>query len=458
MLGLTLETIENVTGGKYFGNESLKTVSAASSVEIDSRKCTLGSLFIAIKGERTDGHEYVNAAYENGAVCVIAEKELNTDKPYILVENSVTALQKLAAYYRKLLGVKVVGITGSVGKTTCKEVVASVLSQKYNVLKTKGNFNNEIGLPLTLLSMTEKTEAAVIEMGMSDFGEMSLLSSIARPDLCVITNIGHSHMENLGSQEGILKAKSEIFDYMTDNAAAFLNGDDELLRTIQRPNIHYFGERNSFPYGENDIHLKELLLKGFEGSEGIVDAFGKEMHYETSIPGRHILYAVTAAIGIGLYMGLSESQILNGIKSASTIDGRVNIIQKGGIKIIDDCYNAAPSSMKAGICLLTDEGAENTVAILGDMGELGENAAALHRDVGEFADEHKVEIIICIGELAKNIFEGCSGTDGRTYYFETKAAFMEKAAEIIPQKCNILIKASHFMNFSEIVEFLQTKV
>lgn len=455
--GITPQIIAQVTQGKYVGGEKDKTA-LVSSVETDSRKCTQGCLFVAIKGERTDGHDYVNAAFEKGAVCALAEKELPEGCTYVLVDNTVRALQRLAAYYRQSLGVKIVGITGSVGKTTCKEVVFSVLSQKYNVLKTLGNFNNEIGLPLTLLRMSEETEIGVIEMGMSDYGEMSLLSSIAKPDACIITNIGHSHMENLGSQEGILKAKSEIFDYMSPDAPAFLNGDDKLLRTVRRPNIHYFAVDSSKAYGEGDVFSQSMELKGFEGSSGELVAYGKKLSYEISIPGKHVIYAVLAAVGVGLYMGLTEQEVCRGLKAASTIDGRVNVICCGDLKIIDDCYNAAPDSMKAGLVLLTSATQKNTAAILGDMGELGADAPRLHREVGEFAAECGVETVVCIGALAKNIYQGCKDRGGRPLYFATKEEFISKAQNIIPSESTVLVKASHFMNFSQIVEFFKSKM
>lgn len=445
MIKLTLEEAAKAAGGKYIGPKE-RLCEAVSSVITDSRQASEGCLFAAIKGERADGHDYAASVYEKGALCCLAERELDTDKPYILVENTVAALQKIAAFYRRSLGVKVVGITGSVGKTTCKEITASVLEQKYNVLKTKGNFNNEIGLPLTLLSMTAETQVAVIEMGMSDFGEMRLLSSIAKPDLCVITNIGHSHMENLGSQQGILRAKCEIFEYMADDAPSFLNGDDPLLNTVERKNIRRFG------FGEScGIRAEEVSDKGLEGSRGVIDAFGSKIPFELAIPGRHVLYSVLAAAGVGLELGLSFDEISRGINSAATIGGRVNIIQKGKTKIIDDCYNAAPASMKAGIDLLVS-GKGETVAILGDMGELGENAPELHTEVGAYAAEKGVGLVIAVGELSENICSGCVNSGGRAIYFENKETLLEHMGEFIPQKSTILIKASHFMDFKKIVD------
>lgn len=432
-------------GGEYIGPEGALD-SGILSVVTDSRQVAAGNLFAAIKGERTDGHRYVGSAGEKGAVCCICEERVDAAVPQIITTSTVAALQQLAAWYRRWLNVMVVGITGSVGKTTCKEVVASVLGTKYNVHKTQGNYNNEIGLPLTLLSMTEETQVAVVEMGMSAFGEMELLSSIARPDMCVITNIGHSHMEILGSQEGIFRAKCEIFEHMEPAAPAFLNGDDSFLKTVNRENLRFFGFE-----AENDICVTELRDNGLEGSEGIINAFGEEYDFVIGIPGRHVLYPVTAAIGIGLELGLNKEEILRGIRSADTISGRVNLIKKGGLTIIDDCYNAAPASMEAGLELLSRAGGE-TLAILGDMGELGDTAPELHARVGAFAAKKGIGLLAAVGELSEHMYRACMEAGGRALYFEDKAALIRELPRILPENGTVLVKASHFMGFAEIVE------
>lgn len=440
----TLRQAVKAVGGKYIGSKEALD-GGISSVVIDSRQAGDGALFVAIKGENTDGHNYIESAKAKGAVCCIAEKKTDSSCPCILVEDSVKALQALARWYRRSLKAKVVGITGSVGKTTCKEIVASVLGVKYNVLKTQGNFNNEIGLPLTILSMTEETEIAVIEMGMSVFGEMSLLSGIAKPDMCVITNIGHSHMENLGSQEGIFRAKCEIFESMAVTAPAFLNGDDKFLRRIRRKNAVFFG------FGEeNDIRAENAVDKGAEGTSCDANAFGRAFGLSVPIPGRHVLYAALAAAGVGLSFGLTYEEILRGIENASTVDGRVNIIRRGETAIIDDCYNAAPASMKAGLDLLSSFSGER-VAVLGDMGELGPAAAELHREVGAYAAEKNIGLLAAAGELSKNICAAFAEKGGKALWFETKAELMEKLYKIVPKKGAVLVKASHFMGFDEVV-------
>ncbi len=444
----TLAQAAEAVGGRYVGPEEVLN-KEIFSVTTDSRKAGEGSIFAAIKGERTDGHKYAAATAEQGCVCCICERPIDGAIPYILVESTVAALQRLAAWYRQSTGVKVIGITGSVGKTTCKEVVSSVLGVKYRVHKTSGNFNNEIGLPLTLLDMPRETEVAVIEMGMSDFGEMRLLSSIARPDMCVMTNIGHSHIGILGSQEGIFKAKSEIFEYMLPDAPAFLNGDDPFLKTVERPNRRFFG------FGtDNDIAVSHVEDLGLKGTRCVISAFGQRLDSRVSIPGVHVLYAVAAGVGIGFEMGLTKDEVLRGIASADTISGRVNLIERDGLTIIDDCYNAAPSSMKAGLDLLSTAKGD-TLAILGDMGELGGEAERLHREVGEYAAGKSIGLVAAVGQLSRALYEGCDAAGGRCEYFENKEALKRELPRILPKNGAVLVKASHFMEFHEIVTLCQ---
>ena len=238
MKNMTLERITEVCGGVYYGSEADKKKEIAGAV-IDSRQVESGYLFIAVKGEKVDGHQFIPQVFEKGALAVLSEQELSEPAgPYIRVESTLGAMKKLAAYYRRSLDIKVVGITGSVGKTTTKEMLASVLSTHFNTLKTLGNFNNELGMPLTLLRLREEHEAAIVEMGISDFGEMTRLTRIAKPDTCVITNIGLCHLEFLKSRDGILKAKTEIFDFLKEDGHVILNGDDDKLVTVTLSLIH----------------------------------------------------------------------------------------------------------------------------------------------------------------------------------------------------------------------------
>ena len=448
-IDFTIREILSAANGTFTGDCALLDECITTTVT-DSRKAVAGSLFIAIKGEKVDGYDFIPAAIDNGALCVI------TDRPYegypcVVVNDSVEAFQDIARAYRKKLNITIIGITGSVGKTTTKEIVASVLEQKYNVVKTEGNFNNGIGLPLTIMSIKRDTEIAVVEMGMNHFGEMRLLSSIAIPTMCIMTNIGISHIENLGSRENILKAKSEIFEYMSRTARCILNGDDDLLCTLDVPNRCDYG----FNEG-NDIYIESFKEHGFDGTDFVADVFGEKYNCHINVPGRHVLFAAMAAMAAGSWLGLTHSQIEEGIAKARTISGRTNVIKTDKYTLIDDCYNAAPQSMKSGIDLLTkSDGYPRNVAIFGDMGELGPDEKYLHKNVGEYAAISKVDLLITIGNLSKETFEGAVSRGGNAIWFETKAEFLSKKDEILRDGDAILIKASNFMKFSEIVEALK---
>lgn len=445
----TIREIMAAANGSFTGDCSLLDERITTTV-IDSRKAVAGSLFIAIKGENTDGYNYVPAAVENGALCVVTDRAYD-GYPCIVVNDSVSALQDIARAYRKKHNITVIGITGSVGKTTTKELVASVLEQKYNVVKTEGNFNNGLGLPLTVMSIRPDTEIAVVEMGMNHLGEMRLLSSIAHPTMCIMTNIGVSHIENLGSRENILKAKSEIFEYMSTTARCILNGDDDMLATLERPNRCDFGFDS-----DNDIYIESFYEHGFDGTDFEVTMFGERYDCHINVPGRHMLFAAMAAMAAGSWLGLTHQQIVDGIASAKSISGRVNIIKTPRYTLIDDCYNAAPQSMISGIDLLVKSDAHpRSVAIFGDMGELGAEEDYLHRSVGEYAAKSKVDLLIAIGTLSRNIYSGAVDAGGNALWFETKEDFLKKADEILKAGDAILVKASHFMNFSKIVEVLK---
>ncbi len=448
-IDFTIREILAATNGSFTGDCTLLDECITSTV-IDSRKAVAGSLFIAIKGEKVDGYDYIPAAVDNGALCIITNRAYE-GYPCVVVNDSVEAFQCIAREYRKKLNITVIGITGSVGKTTTKEIVSSVLEQKYKVVKTEGNLNNGLGLPLTIMSIRPDTEVAVVEMGMNHFGEMHRLSSIAVPTMCILTNIGVSHIENLGSRENILKAKSEIFDYMSRTARSILNGDDDLLTTLDIPNRCDYGFDS-----KNDIFIESFLEHGFDGTDFVANVFGERYDCHISVPGRHVLFAAMAAMAAGSWLGLTHSQIEDGIANAKTISGRTNIIKAEKYTLIDDCYNAAPPSMKSGIDLLSkSDGYPRNVAIFGDMGELGPDERYLHRTVGEYAAKSKIDLLIAIGTLSKETFDAAVEKGGCAMWFETKEEFLAKKDEILQEGDAILIKASNFMKFSEIVEALK---
>lgn len=461
MKHMSLEQIACACGGTYYGDESKKRLEV-SGVAIDSRKIEKDFLFVPIKGERVDGHTFIPQVMENGALCTLSEQELpDTDYPYILVKSTVQALQDIAGYYRRSLDIKVVGITGSVGKTSTKEMIASVLEQKYSVLKTAGNFNNEIGLPLTIFNIREEHEVAILEMGIDGFEQMHCLAKIARPDICVITNIGYCHLEALGDRDGVLKAKTEMFDYMNENPVIILNGDDDKLITVKEVNGQkpvFFGLSKENDYYASDI--KSLGLNGTKCTLHLPD--GETLTAEIHIPGNHMVYNALAGAAAGYALGLTRTEIKSGIANLIPVAGRNNLIKTNCLTVIDDCYNTNPVSMKASIDVLTNA-LGRSVAVIGDMKELGENENTLHFETGMYAAEKGVNIICCIGPLAKYMTEGArEAKESRDFseeqivlYFETKEHFLEQIDKLINRGDTVLVKASNSMKFNEIVEKLQ---
>ncbi len=452
MKSMSLKEIAISVGGDYYGDDASLT-KCVTGVTIDSRKIEEGHLFVPIKGARVDGHDFIPAVMEKGALCTFSEHVLeNADYPYILVKSCKQALKDLAEHYRKALDIKVVGITGSVGKTSTKEMIASVLSQKYNVLKTEGNFNNEIGLPLTIFNIRDEHEVAVLEMGISDFGEMHRLTKMARPDVCVITNIGLCHLENLGDREGVLKAKTEMFDYMQQNAKIILNGDDDKLITVKEVKgvvPEFFGISGDLDASADNI--QSLSLKGTSCKIYLGD---KSFSTIIPIPGHHMVYNALAGALVGQELGLTPDEIKAGIEALVPVSGRNNLIETDSLMIIDDCYNANPISTKASIDVLSL--ADNhKVAILGDMFELGENEKELHFGVGEHAAKNNIDLVVCIGALSANTARGAKSKGANVLHFETKADFLAEAQNVLKKGDAVLVKASNRMAFREIVENLQ---
>ena len=460
MKNLTLRNITRACQGTYHGNESLLDREVAG-VTIDSRKVEKDFLFVAINGERFNAHQFIPDTIEKGALCVVSHEDLgDTDYPYILVEATGQALLDIAKLYRDSFDVKVVGITGSVGKTSTKEMIASVLGTKFRVHKTQGNFNNGIGLPLTIFQIEKEHQAAVLEMGISDFGEMTRLAKIAKPDTCVITNIGTCHLENLGDRDGVLKAKTEIFKYVKKNIV--LNGDDDKLSTVKEYNgiqPVFFGN------GENaSVTCENVESRGLKGMSCDICLKGKmaengefqKFHVEIPMPGRHMVSNALAAAAIGRLYGLNAEQIKNGIESLEPVSGRFNMIETDKFMIVDDCYNANPMSMKASLDVLQD-GLGRRVAILGDMGELGTDEVALHEGVGVHAGHCKIDACICVGPLAAHIAKKASETNPDLTVIQENnlESLLKNLSTYVKQGDTILVKASHFMKFENVVKALQ---
>ena len=447
MKEFTLGEIAKACGGKFIGDRS-RLLETISSVVIDSRKVVEGSLFVAIKGERTDGHLYIEKAYDSGAVCVVSEQVVDYDEPYILVDSSEQAIKDIAETYRGLFpNIEVVGITGSVGKTSTKEMISAVLAKKYVVHKTQGNFNNELGVPLTLLSMPEDTEVAVVEMGINHFGEMTRLSKMVRPTVCVLTNIGCCHLENLIDRDGVLKAKTEMFKYKADDAEIIVNGDDDKLATIE--NYTYrFGLNAS-----NDFYAEDLENDG-DNSISFTLCRGGE-RYAAMVPalGNHMVVNALGAAAVGTALNMEMSEIIEGFKDYQAVGGRARLIETEIVRIIDDCYNANPNSVKAALDTLKTMKAKRRVAVLGDMKELGENELALHCEVGEYAAKSGIDVLITVGELAKSLYDGAEGIEKHSY--DTVTAALDEIEDILHKDDVVLVKASHSMHFEEIVKYLE---
>ena len=457
MKNLTVEDILKVTKGKLIiGNEKLE----CENFSRDTRNIQKGDTYIAIKGEKFDGNIFWKDAFKNGADCVIVQdiefsnedlKDLD-NKTIIKVEDTMQALYKIASYKREINNIPVVAITGSVGKTSTKDMVASVVSQKYKTLKTIGNNNNNIGLPFTILRLKDE-EIMILEMGMNHFGEIHLLSNIAKPNICVITNIGTSHIGNLGSKENILKAKLEILDG-AENPTIIINNDDELLHKWYLENKD---SRKIITYGienKSDIMAKDMILEQ-EKSTYKCKIDGKEMDVEVPIAGRHFVLNSLCATTVGIALNIDINKIINGIKNVELTKKRMDIKEINGIKVINDAYNASPEAMKASLNYLSSFKNNRKIAVLGDMFELGEYAEKLHRLVGEEVYKNNIDILVCAGKNAKLIANEALKNGMKKeniYYFEDKDKILEVLKNETKTGDVVLFKASNGMRFYELAD------
>lgn len=457
---MTLENIAKACGGTYVGDDAQRGSEITGAV-IDSRQVEPGYLYIPIRGERVDGHRFIPDVFEKGALAVLSEEPLeNPAGPYIQVASSEQALKDIAEFYRSTLSIKIIGITGSVGKTSTKEMISAVLSQKYNVLKTEGNFNNEIGLPLTILRIRREHEVAVVEMGISEFGEMHRIAKVAKPDICVMTNIGQCHLENLIDRDGVLRAKSEIFDFLKTDGHIVLNGNDDKLITVQevkgvKPVFYYVeddtAKKADLPY---EITADAIENKGLRGLNANLHFPEEVCQIHEPIPGVHNVYNACAAACVGRIMGLTNEEICQGIAHAKTIAGRTNLITLGEVLVIDDCYNANPVSMKASLDVLAQADGRK-IAVLGDMGELGENEREMHYDVGKYAANTGVDILFCCGTLSEELAKGAQRGHTKVMYFADREKLTQTLINFVEAGDTVLVKASHFMEFPKIVKALE---
>ncbi|MDR1689462.1 MAG: UDP-N-acetylmuramoyl-tripeptide--D-alanyl-D-alanine ligase [Clostridiales bacterium] len=460
MIPLSVGKIAVAVGGRMKYTRKFNKVTAAF-VETDSRVYLNGALFIALKGPVYDGHDFIDEAFSKGAVCVISEHESDlekyADKPVICVKSTYTALKDLARDYISGFNIPIVAVTGSVGKTTTRDLIASVLSIKYKTFKTEKNFNNEIGLPLSVLKLDRDHEAAVFEMGMSNFGEIHNLAEIVRPDISVITNIGDSHMENFKSRDEILKAKTEILDYHKPNGRIILNGDDELLKTLagKYNNIKFYG------LGEgNYFYADQIREDGLWGISCSVHYSGSKFFVKIPLPGRHMVQNTLAAVAVGEALNIEASAIKNGIENFRPPKQRMDIINtQSGITVINDTYNASPASMLAAIDVLATVKTRK-ICVLGDMLELGKKSPEYHYLIGKHAAASGVDIIICVGEIASSIYKGAVPhlkAGQRAVFFETQDEVLKELVSFLNDGDTVLVKASRAMKLENIVEYLKQR-
>lgn len=454
MQAMTVSEIASVVGGIWWNPR--EKAPAVTAVCTDSRKLTPGCLFIPWRGEKFDGHDFIDAALDAGAagcLCAKLPVSLREDKFYIKVDDTRLALKALAAHYRERFSIPVIQITGSVGKTTTKEMIAAVLGAKYRVLKTPENFNNDIGTPLTLLQLEPEHQAAVIETGMNHFGEIRYLGEMVKPDIAVISNIGDAHIEFLGSREGILKAKCEIFENLKEGGTAVLNGDDALLNTLDLP-FHTVRCGQSEHCG---VHISDLTDHGVEGITCAVSTERDTYQLSIPAPGEHMAYSASMAVAIGEQLGLSHEEIVRGVGQYEPAGSRMRIVRLPENRLIlDDCYNANPQSVTAALEILAKTECDRKIAVLGDMGELGDLTAQAHYNMGALAAMLGIDFVAAIGAKAAKTADGAAQSGGDSLHFSTKEEAIHELAQQLGPNTAMLVKASHAMHFGWIVEQLQS--
>ena len=453
---ITVAEIVAAVGGELLGSFDPNAV--ITEVDTDSRKMHQNSLFVPLCGENFDGHVYLHQALCSGALGCLTKYpvgERRTDRFYIQVADTTTALGDLARYYRSKFDIQVIGITGSVGKTTTKDMVAAVLSQKYRVLKTQGNYNNNIGVPKTLFGLDSSHQVAVVEMGMNHKGEIDYLTRIAQPDVAVITNVGDAHIENLGSRENTLRAKAEIFNGLKPGGMAVLNGDDLLLAKLDQVLIHpitWYGESQRCAFRCLDIHETGHDCMALEA----VTPLGG---LKTTIHclGKHLLYPALSAAAVGAAFGLSLEELCRGIESFVPTKMRMDVVRcKDGITILNDTYNANPQSMRAAVDVLANYSGAYRIAVLGDMLELGDLGPVLHESVGQFVGSSGIDCLITVGELGEYIAQGAQSAGlGEVYARPNREEAKVVLEQVLQPGAVVLCKASRGMKFEELVEFVK---
>lgn len=443
MKTMTLKKAAESCGGKLIGctNDEL----GISRAMIDSRAIEPGDLFVAYRGEKTDGHRYIQSALEKGAVCALAEYVPDGVRgPVLVVRDVQEALEKICAAYRETLHIPVIGITGSVGKTTAKEMIASVLSQRFQTLKTDGNHNNQIGVPMTVSRIEKNHEAAVVEMGISGFGEMTELASVARPTIAVFTVIGRAHLEFLHDLEGVFRAKTEMLAFLPEDGVVICNGDDELLKKLSCPQrVLHFGT------GDNcEVRADQIKLLSEGRTKCRIQYEDREIQADVPAFGRQMVYAALEGAAVGFALGLTNEEIEAGIASYATVGRRNAVTDTGFVTLVDDCYNANPESMRCAIDSMASFTGRK-VCLLADMLEMGPDSPELHLDLGRYAAEKGIDLVAACGPLGQNIAKG-AGVHGR--WFASREAMIEALPALLRQGDRVLVKASLGMHMEHVAD------
>jgi UDP-N-acetylmuramoyl-tripeptide--D-alanyl-D-alanine ligase len=446
----TVAEIMAVTGGRLLqGSQAVPVTGFA----YDSRKVKPGDCFVAMPGERVDGHDYAARAAELGAACVLVGRPVAArGTALVQVADPLLALGQLGRYQRERYPIPVVGVTGSVGKTTTKELISAVLARRLNVFRSAGNFNSEVGLPITLMDLDETAEVAVLEMGMRALGEIAYLVSIARPSIGVVTNVGITHLELLGTQENIARAKAELPLGLPADGAAVLNADDPFVAAmaVQAPCKVWFYGFGAQGKGERWVTARDVRREGETGQRFTLVTPQGEVEAVLPAPGRHNVLNAMAAAAVGLEVGMTLSEIAEGTASYVPSGSRMRILNAGGVRILDDTYNAAPSSMIAALGVLRElAGDGRKAAVLGDMYELGAAAEEGHRQVGQAA-RTSADLVFAVGDMARWIAQEAGGR-----YYPDKAPAIEQLLQQVKPGDTVLVKGSRGMAMEEIVQALE---
>lgn len=442
---MTVREIVQVTGGVWQGDES-RLDAAPLNIVTDSRQASEGSLFLALRGEKTDGHRYIGDVLRKGALAVLCEEE-KAGEPRIVVPHVLPAMQRAAAWNRDRFGFSFIGVTGSVGKTTAKEMIASVLSARLRTFKTPGSMNGQIGIPVSLMGLDDHYDAAVIEMGISLHGEMEKIARIVRPTMAVFTNIGDAHLEAFHDRRGVLREKSEILKGMDAEGVVICNGDDPLLRGAD------FGRRRVlFGLGKDC----EVRAEDIESPDGIslsctILSGGRRFSAWVPAYGDYMIYAVLAAAAVGFELGLTDAEIAAGLRCYKTVGHRSRVVDTGSCLLIDDCYNANPTSTRSAIDSMQHFPGRK-VCILGDMREMGENSRSLHEEIGRYAAGQHVDLLLTQGE--DSVYTAAAAGE-IALHFDDKASLIEALPTLLHKGDVVLVKASHSLRFEEIVDSIE---